>query len=303
MPGNLIAPGGGVPASLSAGLIPAVGFGGLGGATGFLCCMLTPDAGETGPVPLAEGLRATFVELRAGGAGRSSRPSPPSTGDVLARYKGFFATGGSPAPLPCLVAIAAGGVCCEGRVWGGGDDCRIDDPVRGGGGGGGAVVLVFCIGRGATDAACEMLLGTVACRRGSGGGGVSRCCGDLDNKSSAMAVRPTLAGSEPGSNGGGSLLPPGVPADVESVVEWLMTSYAELAMLDSDCLDDDRGIDTQSGSSDGVNGFPGLFGLSTVASPLPALGGGRSTRADCPLASHHFWRSDVAGGRPGSMAS
>lgn len=73
---------------------------------------------------------------------------------------------------------------------------------------------------------------------------------------------------------------PGVPPELGSVVELLITSYAELAMLDWDCPEDDRGTDTQSGSSVGVNGLAGRLGLSTLVIPLPVTGGVMSTRAD-----------------------
>ena len=140
-----------------------------------------------------------------------------------------------------------------------------------------------------------------ACLRGRGGGGVSRA-GVLLASFAAFA-RPTFAGSEEGSYGGGSRLEAGVPADVDIVAGLLIISYAELAKLDWDCLEEDRGTDTQSGSSVSEKGFAGRLGLSTLDMSLPTAGGVMPTRADWPCASHHFWRSELAGGSPGSMAS
>lgn len=74
----------------------------------------------------------------------------------------------------------------------------------------------------------------------------------------------------------------GVLAELDSAGGLLITSYAELAMLDWDCLEDDRGTDTQSGSSVGVKGLAGRLGLSTLIIPLPVTGGVMSTRAGWP---------------------
>lgn len=134
-----------------------------------------------------------------------------------------------------------------------------------------------------------------ACLRGRGGGGVLLA-------SSGTFARPTFAGSEEESYGGGSLLDAGVPA-VDIAAGLLTISYAELAKLDWDCLEDDRGTDTQSGSSVRENGFAGRLGLSTLDMSLAPAGGVMPTRADWPCASHHFWRSELAGGSPGSIAS
>jgi len=83
-----------------------------------------------------------------------------------------------------------------------------------------------------------------------------------------------------------------------------MCSYGELDMLENeDSLDSARGMLTQSGSSVGLNGFDGRLGFSIVEKPLAGLGGATTDRAILPLSSHHFWRSELAGGRPGSMAS
>jgi hypothetical protein len=60
-----------------------------------------------------------------------------------------------------------------------------------------------------------------------------------------------------------------------------------------------RGTVTQSGSSVGVYGFDGRlrFGIR------PCCGGLRADRAGCPLSSHHFLLSELAGGRPASIES
>lgn len=55
---------------------------------------------------------------------------------------------------------------------------------------------------------------------------------------------------------------------------------------------------TQSGSSVGVNGFDGRLGFN--AAPF---GGRIAERAGCPLSNHHFLRSELAGGRLGSIGS
>lgn len=100
-------------------------------------------------------------------------------------------------------------------------------------------------------------------------------------------------GSTPeGSYGGGSLRVPLVilrePGDFVAVVEdWEMP----LAGM--------RGTVTQSGSSLCAYGFEGLFGFGTA----PFCGRSRSDLANLPLSSHHFRLSELAGGRPGSIAS
>lgn len=60
-----------------------------------------------------------------------------------------------------------------------------------------------------------------------------------------------------------------------------------------------RGTFTQSGSSVSANGFAGLSGFGNAS----GAGGCTVDRAGTPLSSHHFLRSELAGGRPGSMAS
>lgn len=56
---------------------------------------------------------------------------------------------------------------------------------------------------------------------------------------------------------------------------------------------------TQSGSGDGVNGLLGLFGFGKWSFE----GGWTRERAGSPLSSHHFLRSELAGGSPGSTLS
>lgn len=246
--------------------------------------------------PLIEMLLVA-VELRIGSAGfeapalADSSPvlSPTATeaalgvGDVEARYDGFLATGGADG-LRSSVASAGG-------FW---------PPVIALDGGGGGAVRVYC--RGLKPSGATWDAGVEPCLRGKGGGGASRADGTLTGSSMRLG-RLTLPGSDPGSKGGGSLLALGAPAELDSAAGLLITSYAELAMLDWDCLEDERGTDTQSGSSVGVNGLGGRLGLSTLVMPLPVTGDVISTRAGWPFASHHFCRSELAGGSPGSMAS
>jgi hypothetical protein len=85
-----------------------------------------------------------------------------------------------------------------------------------------------------------------------------------------------------------------------------MCSYGELEMLEENdpSLDPARGTATQSGSSLGVKGFDGRWGFSMAEElSLVILGGAIPDLAILPLSSHHLWRSELAGGRPGSMAS
>lgn len=60
-----------------------------------------------------------------------------------------------------------------------------------------------------------------------------------------------------------------------------------------------RSTCTQSSSSDGAHGLLGLAGLGSI----PWCGGARALRAGCPDSIHHFRRSVLAGGRPGSTGS
>lgn len=76
-------------------------------------------------------------------------------------------------------------------------------------------------------------------------------------------------------------------------------------MLEKDeSLDSVLGTVTQSGSSEGIKGFGALLGFRMADWPGP-LGRGAETseRAIFPFSSHHLWRSELAGGRPGSIAS
>jgi hypothetical protein len=60
-----------------------------------------------------------------------------------------------------------------------------------------------------------------------------------------------------------------------------------------------RGTVTQSGSSVGMYGFDGRLGFGI----RPCCGGLRADRAGCPLSSHHFLLSELAGGKPASIES
>lgn len=80
-------------------------------------------------------------------------------------------------------------------------------------------------------------------------------------------------------------------------------SYGELEKLENDALEEDRETDIQSCSSLCPNGLDGRFGLSVIGTPSRPFGTGTWARAGCLLSSHHFCRSELAGGRPGSMAS
>ena len=71
-----------------------------------------------------------------------------------------------------------------------------------------------------------------------------------------------------------------------------------------DNRDSDLGMLTQSGSSVGTYGFDGRLGFIMVWNAgLSGFGGLNEDRGILPFSSHHFWRSELAGGSPGSMAS
>lgn len=76
-------------------------------------------------------------------------------------------------------------------------------------------------------------------------------------------------------------------------------------MLENDDnLESARGTVTQSGSSDGAQGLGWRLGLRMVdVDPSIAFGGVNVDWACFPFSSHHFCRSELAGGKPGSMAS
>lgn len=69
--------------------------------------------------------------------------------------------------------------------------------------------------------------------------------------------------------------------------------------IDSAALAFTRGTVTQSGSSVGIQGLEGLegFGMASL------LGGRIVDLAGRPFSNHHLLRSELAGGRPGSMES
>lgn len=120
---------------------------------------------------------------------------------------------------------------------------------------------------------------------------------------------PTLAGSRDGSNGGG-ILRPDEALDAVDWLRWTLLLFVLLARPygdEPDTVDDDSGdardADTQSGSLVLPNGFDGRFGFRPMGCPLRPLGTWMFARAGCLLSSHHFCRSELAGGRPGSTAS
>jgi hypothetical protein len=144
-----------------------------------------------------------------------------------------------------------------------------DATLDGGGGGATWVLLGLRIG-GVVCCCCNCCdwFGTPVCLLGGGGGGDSTFL-----VSSEILSLPTFAGNLEGSNGGGSFLGPGLPDILVTDVGMLTSSKGDVDMLDKDCLEDDLGTDTQSGSSVRVNGFVGRLGLRTIGMPLAALGG------------------------------
>lgn len=146
------------------------------------------------------------------------------------------------------------------------------------------------------------------CLLGGGGGGASLLC--MGVCSSSKLIWPTLEGNVAAAScGGGGFLGDELDAaEVERRVEWLIYSYGELEMLEKDeSLELDLGIATQSGSSVGVNGFEGRLGLSTIVElsrcPPVVFGGPTVDFAILPFSSHHLCRSELAGGKPGSIGS
>lgn len=141
------------------------------------------------------------------------------------------------------------------------------------------------------------------CLRGGGGGGAASDWVGLE--SSLIGFLPTLAGRVDGSKGGGSFLGVVLDAEDERRAETLTCSNGEVDMLEKDDKrDSDLGTLTQSGSSVGAYGLVGRFGLRIVIyAGLSGLGGLMCERAIFPFSSHHFWRSELDGGRPGSIAS
>jgi hypothetical protein len=91
--------------------------------------------------------------------------------------------------------------------------------------------------------------------------------------------RPSAAGGLVLVYGGGRRLGVVLVADVDSIAGMVTNSYGELEILDNDCLDEDLGTATQSGSSFGVNGFEGRLGFRTVPWPSLPFGRMRSARA------------------------
>lgn len=139
-------------------------------------------------------------------------------------------------------------------------------------------------------------------RRGGGGaGGSDEPPTALRGTGSAFFMGPTFAGRSAGLYGGGSLRPGPALLAVSSCFGMGIFSYGELERLDTpgDALD----TDTQSGSSVILNGFDGRFGFSATGCPFRLLGMGICARAGCLLSNHHRFRSELAGGKPGSIAS
>lgn len=116
-------------------------------------------------------------------------------------------------------------------------------------------------------------------------------------------LRPlNLPGIPDGSKGGGSFLVIRFVADDERSLGAETCSYGEVDTLEKDDSLD-LGTLTQSGSPVGVKGLGALLGLSIAAWPSGAVGCLMSTLACCLFSNHHFWRSELAGGSPGSIAS
>lgn len=75
-------------------------------------------------------------------------------------------------------------------------------------------------------------------------------------------------------------------------------------MLEKEDRRDLLGMLTQSGSSVGMKGLCGLLGFRIVSVEASMdFGGAMVERASLPLSNHHFCRSELAGGSPGSMES
>jgi len=88
-------------------------------------------------------------------------------------------------------------------------------------------------------------------------------------------------------------------------MEWFICSYGDVDMLEKeDRRDSDLGTLTQSGSSVGTYGLDGRLGFRIVCClGFSGFGGLMEERAILAFSSHHFCLSELAGGRPGSIAS
>jgi hypothetical protein len=234
-----------------------------------------------------------FVEARRGRFGRKPESSNwlicwlggLVRGEFDARCAGFLATGGGAFDLVEL--------------------CEAADLDRGGGSGG---VGVACMTRcfvGMAFGGASAMLAPVWRLGGGRGGAVSLLWLCPLACSSLKLIRPILVDKDAASCGGGSFLGAGLEAEPDRNTEWLICSYGELEMLENELsLDPPLGTATQSGSSVGVKGFEGRLGLSiAVELPLLVFGGAIPDCAILPFSSHHLWRSELAGGRPGSIAS
>lgn len=96
---------------------------------------------------------------------------------------------------------------------------------------------------------------------------------------------PILAGSDEGSNAGGSFRP-----DTMLLVSAAVDKAGEA-----------RDTETQSGLSDLPKGLDDLFGFSTAVWPGEVFGPGICALAGWLLSNHHFCLSELAGGKPGSI--
>jgi len=242
------------------------------------------------------------VDARVRTPGRKPPSSPIGGGllpcELVARCAGFLATGGGDLPL-ALLALS----CC--------DSCEVCDDAtdagRGVVGRGGNVCVLANVPVSRRD---PFDPAAVTCRLGGGGGGSpafdvvdASDCWLLMLCSSSNFMRPTLAGSFPASYGGGSFLAIALGGCICIGLGSGTFSYGELDMLDRDAPGEPRGMLTQSGSSLCPNGFDGRFGLRAIGCPSRPFGTDTCARAGCLLSSHHFWRSELAGGSPGSMES
>jgi hypothetical protein len=265
------------PGSARAPAIP-IGFGGVAAAG----CVRTDRI-----LPACEGGRDAMLARSLMVRAEMLAKAPAelvSLGDALSagedeRWAGFRATGGG----PCL------GACGDvARLFRETDD---DGLLRGGG------PLSKLSPKPPVDATLAVdLLG------GGGGGGPMSFLRFLSTSFDRL-LGPEKGGVEDEREdaGYGLRFVPG--PDVENMVDMLMCSYGELDSVETDMRDGDRGTDTQSGSSPGVKGFDDRLGFRAIGMPSRSFGGTISALACLSLSSHHFWRSELGGGSPGSIES
>jgi len=217
--------------------------------------------------------------LLAGEVGAAKCAGLRATAGLDLRFAGFAAIGGGLATAGVPVPLATGVVSLDGTGF------LFEDSE----------------GELAEAMVAAPKFALVVVLRGGGGGGPSVWEAFA---SSTICIRPTLAGRVDGLYGGGSFLGPELDADDDSM-EWVMFSKGDVDMLENeDIRDSDLGMLTQSGSSDNTYGLACRLGLRIVWwAGLSGLGGLIPDRAILPPSSHHFCLSELAAGRPGSMAS